>query len=55
MKFQISTSTHLATGSNQKVIGHNQPTPSPDRVNQLIYYYLYLMSMSVNPIYTRGG
>ena len=43
MKFQISTSTHLLTGSNQKVRGHNQPLPGPDRVklkNILVTYHI---------------
>ena len=32
MKSQVSVTTHLATGMDQKVRGHNQPLPGPDRV-----------------------
>ena len=35
MTCQVSTPTHLATGRDQKLSGHNQPLPGPDRVKHI--------------------
>ena len=50
MKFQISATTHLATGRDQKVSGHNQPPPSPDRVKvalRLLDFQAHLTTYSL--------
>ena len=41
MKSQVSVTTHLATGMDQKVSGHNQPLPSPDRVKPHFWSMLF--------------
>ena len=41
MTCQVSTPTHLATGRDQKLSGHNQPPPGPDRVKRLAFLYSF--------------
>ena len=37
MKYQVCTSTHTATGRDQKAVGMIQPPPGPQKVNKELH------------------